>query len=469
MFDFKMAIKKVVNSVGNFFNTSRNSERGTIISDEMSNAVEGWMNLYIGQAPWLAENKQSLNLPAAIASEIARLVTLEMKCDIKAIEGTKSDRSDFLKRQLERFLDAVRIHCEYACAGGGMMFKPYVDGKNIAIDCVQATDFQPLEFNSRGEIISCIFTEHKKKDNAVYHRIEKHECKDGKYIVTNKAYKSMLINDRGTEIALTDVEEWSSLQPEQEIENVESPLFAYFKIPLGNTIDPKSPLGVSVYARAVDLIEDADRQYQRYLWEYEGGELAVEASREIFPMDKKGNAILPAGKERLYRPNELDEQSHEELIKTFSPTLRDASIKSGLNSILQKVEFNVGLAYGTLSDPQTVDKTATEIISSKQRSYSTITDIQKALQNAIENLVYAMNVYATLYNLAPEGEYELSFVWDDSIVVDAETERTRDMNEVRMGLMQKWEYRAKWFGEDEETAKAAVGNEAAQVNPFGLT
>ena len=476
----KNIFNKVVGFMSNFFNSGTSTEEQTrsLVSSKMSNAIEGWMNLYVGQAPWLAKNNRSLGLPAAIASELARLVTLEAKVDIvcpaKNEESNSSQRASFLDEQFKPFRSKMRLYCEYGCAGGGLMLKPYVVGDTIAIDCVQATDFLPLAFDSKGKITVCKFVEHKKQGSHFYHRVERHEFKNGINTVTNKAYRSLSITDRGTEVSLAEVPEWAELKPKQDIANTERPLFAYFRIPLGNTIDPTSPLGVSTYSRSVSLIEDADKQYQRFLWEFEGGELAIEASKEMFQTDKKGKPIIPEGKERLYRPNELDSSvPGSELIKIFSPTLREAALKNGLNTILQKIEFNTGLAYGTLSDPQNVDKTATEIITAKQRSYSTITDIQMALQTAIEDLVYAMDVYATLYNLAPQGAYEVNCVWDDSIVVDAEAERSRDMNEVRMGLMQKWEYRVKWYGEDEETAKKVIADQEAEKaktqNPFGLT
>lgn len=476
----KNIFNKVVGFMSNFFNSGTSTEEQTrsLVSSEMSNAIEGWMNLYVGQAPWLAKNNRSLGLPAAIASELARLVTLEAKVDIvcpaKNEESNSSQRASFLDEQLKPFRSKMRLYCEYGCAGGGLMLKPYVVGDTIAIDCVQATDFLPLAFDSKGKITACDFVEHKKQGSHFYHRVERHEFKNGINTVTNKAYRSSSINDRGTEVSLAEVPEWAELKSKQDIANTERPLFAYFRIPLGNTIDPTSPLGVSTYSRSVNLIEDADKQYQRFLWEFEGGELAIDASEEAFKKDKSGRPILPEGKERLFRPNTLDDVSKSsELFKTFSPSLRDVSLLNGLNAILQKIEFNSGLAYGTLSDPQNVDKTATEIITSKQRSYSTITDIQMALQTAIEDLAYAMDVYATLYNLAPQGAYEVNCVWDDSIVVDAEAERSRDMNEVRMGLMQKWEYRVKWYGEDEETAKKVIADQEAEKaktqNPFGLT
>lgn len=477
----KDIFRQVVNRVGNFFYGQGNAlttEHNSVISDDMTNAIESWLNLYMGAAPWLEKNKASLKLPVAIATEISRLVTLEMQLNISedgvASQNTANNsRAEFLSKQLKPLKDNIRVYCEYGCAGGGMMFKPYFDGKNISIDCVKATDFKPLAFDSKGKITACIFVEHKKQNDKFYHRVEKHELKaDGVYVVTNKAYKSSAVNSLGTETYLTDVPEWQELQPVQTLNNITAPLFAYFKVPLGNAVDMNSPLGVSVFARAVDLIEDADKQYQRYLWEFEGGELAVNASEEVFTKDKNGRPILPVGRERLYRPFDMD-GANDKFIDTFSPSLREVELKNGLNSILQKIEFNTGLAYGTLSDPQTIDKTATEIITSKQRSYSTITDIQRALQSALEDLIKAVDIYASLYRLAPEGEYSVSFVWDDSIIVDADAERSRDMSEVRMGIMQKWEYRMKWYGEDEETARQVIADNEAEkaqnYNTFNLS
>lgn len=75
-----------------------------------------------------------------------------------------------------------------------------------------------------------------------------------------------------------------------------------------------------------------------------------------------------------------------------------------------------------------------------------------------------MDIYTTLYKLAPVGAYEVSFKWDDSIVVDAEAERLRDLQEIRDGIMSKAEYRMKWYGEDEETAKQKI-EEAKNEEP----
>ncbi|MEG2166516.1 MAG: hypothetical protein RRY96_09490, partial [Ruthenibacterium sp.] len=49
------------------------------VTEKMLRAADGWMSLFCGQAPWLTDgNTQSMNLPAAIAGELARLTTVEL-------------------------------------------------------------------------------------------------------------------------------------------------------------------------------------------------------------------------------------------------------------------------------------------------------------------------------------------------------------------------------------------------------
>ena len=182
------------------------------------------------------------------------------------------------------------------------------------------------------------------------------------------------------------------------LKNVKMPLFAYFKIPNANNVDDTSPLGVSVYSRAINDIKEADNQWTRLLWEFEGSELAIDADITLFKKDDKGNYEFPKGKDRLFRMMDLDDNA--EKYKVFAPAIRDENLINGFNAILRRIEFNVGLAYRTLSDPNTVDKTAEEIKASKQRSYSTVSDIQKSLQTALEQLVYAMDVMAQLSGLS---------------------------------------------------------------------
>ena len=88
-----------------------------------------------------------------------------------------------------------------------------------------------------------------------------------------------------------------------------------------------------------------------------------------------------------------------------------------------------------------------------------IDSIQTALEHTFDSLLYALDTYATLYNLAPAGAYSTDYSWGDSILDDAEKkeqERANDRLDLADGILNDWEYRAKWYGEDEETAKAML-------------
>lgn len=432
------------------------------ISTEMRAEIDRWWAMFQGRAEWLDRNTQSLGLPSAIAGEMARLTTVELKGEI-----TGGARAETLNEQLQTIIGNLRAKVEYAVATGGMVLKPYVDGDRIVVDYVHAGRFVPTAYNSRGEITGVVFVEQVKKGRTFYTRLEHHLLTDKGYIIRNLAYMAYSKEQLGTPVHLGAVDEWANLEPELILRYAdgtapERPLFSYFRMPFANQIDDSSPLGVSVYSRAVDLICEADRQYSRILWEYEGSELAIDISVDAL---KDESLELPERRKRLFRGLAADD-GERDLYKPFSPPIRDSSLFNGLNQLLRRIEFACYLSYGTLSDPNNVDKTAEEIRASKQRSYSAVCDVQRALQGALEHLVWAMDFYATLYQIAPVGKYETAFTFGDSIVTDETAQRLQDLQDVRDGLMAKWEYRVKWYGESESQAKEMISSMDSIAEPM---
>lgn len=421
------------------------------ISDIMASAIDRWTLMY--EDNLVHDDTKTLNLASSIASEMARLVTIEMESEITGEDGKETDRSKYLNEQYQRVVDKLRIQTEYAAAKGGMIFKPYLDNDKIAVDYVQADNFYPVRFNSAGDLVAVVFPEIKEEGNYTYTRLEYHDMledytEDGRsiYYTRNEAYvKREGTEGLGTKCKLTDVKEWEHLEEELNLYDLEVPLFAYFKMPLANNKDTRSHLGVSVYAKAENLIEEADKQFSKILWEYEATEMAIDVPEDMLSINSK----IPAGKERLFRKLDIDDGS---FYKVFSPTIRDDSLFNGLNKILRKIEFACGLAYGTLSDIEESAKTATEIKASKQRSYATVVDIQKALRIALEHLIYSMGYLTDFYRLAPKGEVHASFTFDDSIVVDSETERMLMLQEVGANLIKPEKYLMFRYGVSEEEA-----------------
>lgn len=454
-------IRQVIDKVFNKDQVARAVKTDVAVSPRMSTAIDLWVRMYHNKVPWLSDTVTSANLAAAVASEVARLTTLEMVSEIKGDAKAK-----FLNSQYQPVIGNIRRYLEYGCAKGGLVFKPYLLDGCVAVDYVQADCFYPTAFDSSGRMIGCVFIDQIMQGGQIYTRFEHHKFEGRDYSICNTAYESNAPETIGRPIPLNSVWAWVDLQEKILIQEIKQPLFGFFKVPAANTVDTTSPLGVSVYSRAVDLIKEADKQYSRILWEYEGSELAIDADMTMFRKNGAGEFELPHGKERLFRIHNFG--TGNEKLQAYNPDIRDASLFNGYNNLLKRIEFNCGLAYGTLSDPQNVDKTAEEIKASKQRSYAMISDNQKALKTALEDLVYAMDIWATIGHLAPAGNYEITFNFDDSIVNDPVEDRARDKEDVRDGIMSKVEYRMKWYGEGEKQARKMIAQAAGDEEKVGL-
>lgn len=471
----------------------------------------------------------SLGLPAFIASEKARMAVLEMKVEINAPTETQTienpnyknptidefgnmvvsgepktiteekiigptERADFLNEQFKKVLVKIRQQLEFGIAKGGLVIKPYIvlnklnddeDSEEnltkatIEFDYIQADGFFPISFDGSGKVTEAAFIQPKVEKNIIYRRLEYHKLEGNKVTVINKAYKSTNTNingdamnevDLGVEIKLSEVPEWKDLQEKITIKNVDRLLFAYYRMPEANTIDTHSPLGVSGFARAEKLIREADLQYSRLLWEFEGGELAIDIDRDAlqFVESPEGeHSVMSNLQRRLYRKVDLGESN---TYQQFSPALRDSSLVNGLNTILMRIEDVCSLSRGTISEVAAEARTATELKILKQRSYSANAEIQKELENTLKDVIYIMDVYTTLYNVVGDapvnafgeidtaniGRYEASFEWDDSILVDVDQELNKRIILMQNGLTSKLENRMWYFGETENQAREAL-------------
>ena len=512
------------------------------ISNKMADAIERWTLMYEDKAEWLHEPSfndptlvVSLGIPAFIASEKARMATIELQSEITAPKETEEvenpeyfpptsdamgnlhtsgqpktiiqekakspeERANYLNEQYhDKLLSKIRTQLEYGIAKGSLIIKPYVvkskqqdvagmdsaqqneaeDKYDIEFDFIQADCFYPFAFDSNGKLSEVAFIQTKTDKDTVYTRLEYHKLSGTTVTIMNRAFEASVGTNPeglqngaslGKEVELSKVPEWKNIPKQATIKNVDRLLFGYFKMPEANTVDPHSPLGISGFARAESLIREADKQYSRLLWEYEGGELAIDIDRDALAdtSDFNGNSHSVMGhlQKRLYRSIDLGESN---TYQPYAPALRDASMINGLNTILTRIEDVVGFSRGTMAEVTAEARTATEIKILRQRTYSSNLEIQKALEIALKDSVYAMDVYCTLYNIVGDvvikdgkvdtskiGLYDVSFTWDDSILVDVETELNKRMTLLNAGLTSKREVRMWYFGETERQAQAAL-------------
>lgn len=452
------------------------------LSPEMENALNEWAAMYQGKAEWLAQDGvYSLGLPAFIAAEIARQVVLEVKWNItaKVPDGQKppedgsdpmNPRAQYLKDEFGKCMKVLREKLETGCAAGGMVIKPYPRDGHLFFEFVMDWSMYPIAFDGAGQLTDVIFRDTYTAGKTTYTRLERHKLESKKVkdsaepetvvTITQRCFEAKQRDSIGTECSLKEVPVWADLQPEATIRNTGGKLLiGWYKVASANNVDLDSPLGVSVFAKARDLIRDADKQYSRLLWEFEGGELAVDVDPTVLrpkntsASDGSRHYDAPQLNQRLFRGVDLNA---DETYHVFSPPLRDGSLLNGLNSILSRVEDSCGLARGTISDPTQEAMTATQLKILRKRTYDTITGNQNALEEALLDVVHAMDVHATLAGLAPDGEYEVSFEWDDSIITDTDQQLNERLALANAGVISRSELRGWYLGETDAQAQAAI-------------
>lgn len=429
-----------------------------LISDEMSDAINKWKMMYKNKAPWVDDDVTSMGIPKSICQMLQMMVLSELEVEVQGNESKDSLASYMQNIIDEQLFSELSSNLEKAMALGGMVIKPYLSNDSIYFDFVLQGNFYPLAFDDDGRITDIAFVDQFISGSQLYTKVERHTFYNNTIFVQNKAFKAKLSNsddmeeqELGNEIPLTSVSRWEDIEPEVTIESVEKPMYGYYKVPLSNNVDMDSPLGVSVFNAATNLIKLADIQFSRLDWEYEAGQIAIDVdSTALCTQDTYFKQRLDSGRDRIYRKLDL---GNEDTYHAFTPSLRDSSYIQGLNTYLHKIEDACGLARGTLGDVQSDARTATEIKILRQNTYTTILKNQESLEKALRDAVDGAKLFVQLYNLHPMEDFELVINWSDSILTDTDTELAQKRLLVQDGILSKAELRSWYTGEDLKTAE----------------
>ena len=429
----------------------RNANLDLTPQDEslMTSAIKEWLRMYKGQAEWLnsADGVYSCGIEQTLTRALRNKILAE--ADIQ-IDG-ESERAKVIEDAFLRMRRNLNPKLEMALAVGGFIIKPYMDDERIGVEFVLQGEYIPYGFDDDGHLIDVGFPSQIRKGDKVFTKIERHTLDGNEYFIETKAY-----NDKGLEIPLTNIEEWANITPQVRMLSSVC-LFGVYKVPLANTIDLNSPLGISIYEPSKTLIMLADKQLSRLDWEYNGGQMAIDVD-EVALRVKHNKVKFDECQQRLYRGIDLTD---DKLYEVFAPSLRDANYRVGLNEYYKAIEDKTGVSRGTLSDVQEQAKTATEVISSKQREYITVYEHQNELERCLEQLYDAMLVYATMLGLT--GDSKLIIDWGDSVLVDKQQELQEKINLMNNGVLSEAEVRSYYTGEDLETAQEFIASNQANI------
>lgn len=431
-----------------------------IQSSEMNAALTLWDNITSGRPPWLDpdDDVRTYNMGKHISDYRARLVCLDLGV---ALSG--SPRADYLqticndliKRLPDKVADAERL--------GGIAIK----WNGSSWDFALPGEFGITKQDGNGNIVGAIFAEYITHGIDHYTRLEYHRFKDGLYLVTNKAFRNRAMQNGqytlGAEIPLTEVEEWAEMQPEVRIEQLETPLFAFFRLPGSNTIDQTSPLGMSAFANAIPELEALDMALSRKNGEVADSKHITFVGQAAIQYANAHSTKLP----RFVQGLGVGADDQKPITEHVPKMLTDDRIKD-INFDLSMAGVKCGFSEGVfVMDGQTGMITATQVESDDRDTIQTIKADRDALRCAVEQAIKGADALTTLLGAAPLGEYEVTFNFGD-ITYNYEEDKASWKNYASQGWIPLWLYFTKFEGMSEEEAKNMVAEAKAAEKEKGL-
>lgn len=400
--------------------------------------------------------RKTLGLAKTVAEDWANLLLNEQT---KITMKTPEEQA-FVDHVLKenKFWNRGNQLLELAFALGTGAFVEYTDENGaIKIDYVRAGMIYPLSWDN-GRITECAFASVRKqgKREIVYLNIHRwdEERKD-EYVIENHTFER---SKGGTmrEIPLPE-------DVEAEVKTGSVPRFQIVTPNVANNIGPDCPLGISIYANALDQLEGTDLVYDSYVNEFRLGKkrITVPITMARIEMEKDGVAtpVFDDSDTEFYAVP--GDETGENKIQEHNMEIRAEDHDSGMQTMLNLVSWKCGFGTHRYRFVDGQLKTATEVVSNNSDLYRNVKKHELNLEDALLGLIAAIT--------AINGTYtdEVSVIFDDSVIEDSSAQREKDRQDVRDGLMMVYEYRMKWYGEDEATARQKAA-ELAQEGP-GLT
>ena len=370
---------------------------------------------------------------------------------------------------------AVKVWAEPERKGTGDREQATGEARVIRLGYCMADQFVPLAWDN-ARVYEGVFISRRARKGWYYTRLEWHRWNGETYVITNELYKAEL--QRGAEGQNQDIlgircptaemaELFPGLEPETVVP-VEDSLFSYFRTPVANNIDDNSPLGVSIYANALETLHAIDICYDSFVTEFRLGKKKIIVPARFLRMvtdPQTGHQV------RYFDPNDetfvgVADDDGTAGIHDISVELRVEEHVSALNALLSILCLQLGFSANTFSfdERQGGLKTATEVVSENSKTYKTVRTIQTQLVPMIEGVIRNIIDVAVLYGIEWQGQsveslaaggYEVKVTFDDGVTQDRQTNLNEGVMLVNAGLLSKYK-----FLTDKKYGQGLTGKEA---------
>ena len=392
------------------------------------------------------ERIDDINFNAIFSNKLANYTINDSNLNI--IGDNK--RVDLLDKTAQSMWKKAKKITSMGFGYGGVIIVPYVKGGKIFYDIVPQSRLTIDEMEGENITGATVLADEKVVEKGIgntktYIRWTNYQVKNGNITITQR-----FSDERGNLIPVPDF--WQNIELEKTITNVDRVLFGYIKSPTNNRkIDDK--YGVPITYGCDKTIKEIKETMKELVREYKLKEAFVGADSTMF----NGKDALPLN--GLFKKVDSGVDTFFEI---FDPQFRDYTIR--LQELFRRLEHEVGTSAGILSNVETQNATATEIRRAMYDTFTLVDDMRSNLEKAIEDFIYSANVLANAYNLTPQGDYELGFDWDYSLLEDSQETFSQLMLANNKGIISDVEIR-QWLKPNEtlEEAEKAVEEISASM------
>ena len=336
------------------------------------------------------------------------------------------------------------------------------DKTHIGMEFLSAGQIIPITVRD-GDIVDVAFVSEHLEDGETYVYLETHVLKDAGYCITNRYFKMYQgkLAERPLPTGIAPVIQTGSPVP----------LFSIISPNIVNNIDESSALGMSILANAIDCLMGVDLAFNNFCRDFKLGGKKVFYNQMLTNRDEDGNILTPddVAQQLFLTVGDDALGDGKELLHEFNPTLRVGENREGVQAQLDYLSFKCGFGTKHYQFNGGTIVTATQYTGDKQELIQNAAKHYIAVEAFIKRFIHAILWAGKTFckkTVDPDAKVTVNF--EDSYIIDKESERERDRQDVRDGLMLKWEYRVKWYGEDEETAKAVVAEERSNDSWMGF-
>ena len=369
-------------------------------SQEMKSAIRKWYDLYF-QAVSNEDTDSCQKIPYTIVRKLTKTAFSEY---------TASSKDEFVSGVLDALNKKKEYAMQMALIGGECGLKPICTDKGFRFAVVSRPNVLVFARDGDGNITDIGTAEHCVNGRYYYTLLERRTMGAGGYLtIENKLYRSGSENTLGQSVALTELPQYADLSDQYTFTKpMDSVGIAWLKTPIANCVDGSQD-GVSVYAAAVGLIENINRNEAQINGEFERGKSRIIVSGDMLEFDETGK------RKKLSADvfTAVDEAPEDIGITIFSPAFREQSYLALKTEYLRNVENVIGLKRGLLSEVEAAERTATEVTSSEGDYNLTIIEFQKMWEDALREAVRLCGILGQMYHVP--GAHDVD---DDSIVVD---------------------------------------------------